>query len=74
MFILLYDSYMLGILNCSPYGLIFYFLMSITLYLLVVLFLKEVLFYSDTIYLATREYFIHLNIVVLCALTTDKAQ
>jgi hypothetical protein len=36
--------------------------------------LKEVLFYSDTIYLGTREYFIHLNIVVLCALTTDKAQ
>jgi hypothetical protein len=30
--------------------------------------------YSGTIYLGTCEYFISLNIVVLCALTTDKAQ
>jgi hypothetical protein len=29
---------------------------------------------SDTIYLGTGEYFICLNIVILCALTTDKAQ
>jgi hypothetical protein len=30
--------------------------------------------YLDTIYLGTCEYFICLNIVVLCALTTNKAQ
>jgi hypothetical protein len=30
--------------------------------------------YPDTIYLGTCKYFICLNIVVLCARTTDKAQ
>jgi hypothetical protein len=77
MFVLLYDSEMLSRAPPPPPPPLWTEFLLLGVYNLIFiacLVSERGSIYSDTIYLGTCEYFICLNMVVVCALTTDKAQ